>query len=101
MPPTHSCAQKISTVSEQLSKEIEGPQQLGAGATMKRVGADAVLIKAQQRDEKGDNKESGRKGFTDQGQGVGTALHMHYKCVTTASEIWLCFFDLYEIHCFT
>ena len=35
-------------------------------ATIKRAGAGAVHTKGRQRDEKGDYKESGRKGYTDQ-----------------------------------
>ena len=61
------------------------------------MGADAILIKGP---EKGNNKESGRKGFIDQGQCFGTAIHMRYKCFTSALEILLFFFNLYEVPLF-
>ena len=36
-------------------------------ATIKRAGAEAILINAPPRDENSDDKESGGRGYTDQG----------------------------------
>ena len=37
------------------------------GAAIKRADAEAIQIKGPQREEKGDNKDHGRRGYTNQG----------------------------------
>ena len=42
--------------------QIKGPQ-----TTIKKADAEAIQIKGSQREKKGDNKESGSGGYTNQG----------------------------------